>query len=115
VSSIEYDDFINFDFPCKNTSDENIYACLIDQPLMTVVIGAKCKDSIVLIADRKLTRKSGEVEWKEKIFGDLSHVLVGYTGDAEMFDIFRKCIVGDVIIKRDIPEHYTLDNLLPEI
>jgi 20S proteasome alpha/beta subunit len=29
-----------------------------------------------------------------------------------MFDIFTRCTVGDVIIERDTPEHYTLKNLL---
>jgi 20S proteasome alpha/beta subunit len=115
LSLLEYDDFINFDFPCKNTSDENIYPCLIDQQALTVVIGAKCKDGIVLIADRKLTMRNGEIEYKEKIFGDLEHVLIGYTGDAKMFDIFRKYTVGDVMIERHTTERYILDNLLSKV
>lgn len=38
---------------------------------MTVVIGAKCLDGIVLIADRKLTRKNSEPIYREKIFGEV--------------------------------------------
>ena len=67
---------------------------------------------IVLIADRKLTRKNGEITYREKIFGDLQHVLIGYTGDVQMFDIFRRYTVGDLMIERDAVKRYTLDNLL---
>ena len=57
---------------------------------MTVIIGAKCSDGIILIADKRLTRKNGKVIYNEKIFGDLAHFLIGYSGDTEMFDIFRR-------------------------
>jgi 20S proteasome alpha/beta subunit len=117
VSSLEYQDIINYDFPYvrKNESRENIYPCLSEPQLMTVVIGAKCSDGIVLIADRKLTRKNGEIRYHEKIFGDLEHVLIGYTGDAQMFDIFRRFTVGDVMIERDGSKRYDLNNLLSKI
>jgi hypothetical protein len=32
-----------------------------------------------------------------------------------MFDIFRRYTVGDVMIKRDEPKRYTLDNLLSKV
>jgi 20S proteasome alpha/beta subunit len=115
VSFLEYQDIINFDFPYKNTSDENIYPTLIDQPLMTVIIGAKCRDGVVLVADRRLTRRNGEITHREKIFGDLNHVLIGYTGDADMFNIFRRYTVGDVMIERDTKKRYELNNLLLKI
>lgn len=109
-------DVINFDFPyLKNEYRENIYPCFTDQQVLTVVIGAKCLDGIVLIADRKLTRKNGEPKYREKIFGDLEHILIGYTGDAQMFDIFRRYTVGDVMIERDESKRYTLDNLLSTV
>jgi len=82
---------------------------------MTVVIGAKCSDGIVLIADRKLTGKNGEVRYCEKVVGDLAHVLIGYTGDAQMFDIFRRYTAGDLIIERDGAKRYDLDNLLSKV
>jgi 20S proteasome alpha/beta subunit len=115
VSSLEYD-FINFDFPSvENERRQNIYPCLIDQQVLTVIIGAKCLDGIVLIADRKLTRKNGKSEYRAKIFGDLEHVLIGYTGDAQIFDIFRRYTVGDVMIERDESKRSTLDNLLSKV
>jgi 20S proteasome alpha/beta subunit len=109
-------DVINFDFPyLKNEYRENIYQCFTDQQVLTVVIGAKCLDGIVLVADRKLTRKNGQPIYREKIFGDLEHILIGYTGDAQMFDIFRRYTVGDVMIERDESKRYTLDNLLYKV
>jgi 20S proteasome alpha/beta subunit len=114
--TLEYSDVINLDFPyIENKHREKIYPSLIDQQVLTVVIGAKCLDGIVLIADRKLTRKHGEPIYREKIFGDLQHVLIGYTGDAQMFDIFRRYTVGDVMVERDKSRRYTIDNLLSKV
>jgi 20S proteasome alpha/beta subunit len=82
---------------------------------LTVIIGAKCKDGIILVADRKLTYKDGRTIFRRKIFGDLAHILMGYTGDAEMFDIFRKYTVGEVMINRDDNKRYTIENLLSKV
>lgn len=115
MSILEYQDFINVDFPSViNERRQNIYPALIDQQAMTVIIGAKCSDGIVLIADRKLTMKNGEPQYREKIFGDL-HVLIGYCGDVQMFDIFRRYTVGDIMIERDTHKRYNLENLLSKI
>jgi 20S proteasome alpha/beta subunit len=115
VSSSEYD-FINFDFPCvENRYGEEIYTCLTEASLLTVVIGAKCSDGIVLIADRKLTKRNGEFCFRDKIIGDIEHCLIGYTGDVDLFDIFRKYTVGDVVIERDTQRRYQLDNILSKI
>ena len=115
MSSSEYD-FINFDFPCvENERRQNIYPCSIDQQVLTVIIGAKCLDGIVLIADRKLTRRNGEFCFRDKIVGDIEHFLIGYTGDADFFDIFRRYTVGDVMIERDTEKRYTLENLLSKV
>jgi len=58
---------------------------------LTVVIGAKCSDGIAMIADKKLTDLSGgDPQFRNKIRGDLGHILMGYTGSEGMFDIFRK-------------------------
>jgi histone deacetylase complex regulatory component SIN3 len=37
---------------------------------------------------------------------------MGYTGAVKMFDIFRKHVVGDVIITRADEERYKYDNVL---
>lgn len=59
-----------------------------------------------------LTGKNDVVIYREKSFGDIEHVIIGYTGDVQMFDIIRRYTVGDVMIERDDSKRYTLDNLL---
>ncbi|MFZ0514694.1 MAG: hypothetical protein WAM14_24030 [Candidatus Nitrosopolaris sp.] len=100
--SSEYSDYIDFDFPSvKNQRIEEIYCCFRKPPLLTVIIGVKCSDGMVLIADRKVSTVSGrKLPLAQKIRGDLTHVLIGYAGRVSMFDILRKYIVGDVVIRR---------------
>jgi hypothetical protein len=86
----------------------------VNPPVLTVIIGAKCSDGMVLIADRKVSAVSGRgLRLEEKIRGDLAHILIGYAGRASMFDIFRKYIVGDVVIRRST-DPYTSENFVDE-
>lgn len=91
---------------------KNIYICLREPPVLTVVIGAVCSDGIAMIADKKLTDLSGgDPKFRDKIRGDLGHILMGYTGLECMFDIFRKSVVGDVHLM--FPTNpYTFDNIM---
>lgn len=96
----------------RDLPKENIYVCLRDPPILTVVIGAKCSDGIALIADKKLTDLSGgDPQFRDKIRGDLGHILMGYTGLEGMFDIFRKSVVGDVQLMFPA-DHYTFNNIM---
>jgi 20S proteasome alpha/beta subunit len=116
MSFLEYRDIINFDYPyMENRSTEDIYICLKDPPLLTVVMGAKCSDGFVLIADRKMTRSNGEVCFMDKIVGDVEHFLIGYIGDTEMFDIFRRYTMRAVMIEGDTANRYMLENLLSKV
>jgi hypothetical protein len=64
-------DVITFDYPyIENRSTADIYTCLNDRPLLTVVLGAKGSDGFALIADRKMTSRNGEVSFKDKIIGE---------------------------------------------
>ena len=80
---------------------------------LTVVIGVLFRWTR-LIADKKLTNTIGGKDEIPGInlFGDLEHILMGYTGDVKMFDIFRKNVVGDVITTRDFVERYKYDNVV---
>lgn len=52
----------------------SLYQCLREPPILTAVIGAECKDGIVLVADTKLVRgvdKEPEIKLDEKIRADL--------------------------------------------
>jgi 20S proteasome alpha/beta subunit len=82
---------------------------------LTVVIGAKCSDGIVMVADKKISTISGkELKFEGKMFGDLAHVLIEYAGNVNMFGIFRRYIVGDVMIRRS-GNAYTSENLINEL
>jgi 20S proteasome alpha/beta subunit len=81
-----------------------------------MIAGARCSDGIVLVADRKFTDYSGNEnpQFGQKIFGDVEHILIGYTGWERTFDIFRKYMVGDLVINRhDIDYLHTYDNYIP--
>lgn len=94
----------------------SLYHSLRNPPILTVVAGAKCSDGIALITDTKLTNIfGGKPRYGRKLFGDLKHMLMGYTGSEEVFDIFRKYVVGDVIINRGTSNCYTPDNSIEKI
>jgi 20S proteasome alpha/beta subunit len=79
----------------------SLYQSLREPPILTAIIGAKCSDGIVLVADAKISRMNDEkLESiiKKKIAGDRAHFLMSYTGPKLTFDIFRKFIVGDLLI-----------------
>ena len=111
VEDVEYLDILSFE-----DNDTSIYPSLREPPILTVCIGAKCSDGIALIADRKYTSVIlGREEFDQKVFGDIAHFLTLFTGVWDAFDIFRKYIVGDVIISqndKDISEHYTFNNII---
>jgi 20S proteasome alpha/beta subunit len=82
--------------------DTDTYLCLPKSPTLTVIIGAKCSDGVVIVADTKYTdMRGGQTMHGRKIFGDLAHFLVAYSGTEYAFDVFRKYIVGDVQIPED--------------
>ena len=65
-----------------------------------------------MIADKKLTDLSGgDPQFRNKIRGDVGHILMGYMGLEGMFDIFRKSVVGDVQLMFS-SNPYTLDNIM---
>ena len=80
----------------------SLYQSLREPPILTAVIGAECKDGIVLVADTKLVRgvdKEPEIKLDEKIRADLEHFIVGYAGTEKTFEIFRKYIVGELMLE----------------
>jgi 20S proteasome alpha/beta subunit len=104
VEDIELLDILSFEH-----RDTSIYHWLNEAPILTVVIGAKCADGIVLIADRKYTDVTlGTEDFHKKTFGDAAHFLIEFTGKLSAFDVFRKYILGDIAIRKD----YTFFNVL---
>ena len=79
---------------CNTRENKAIYNCLSEAPLLTVILGAKCSCGIVMVADRKCTDLlGGKPEFGMKIFGDLGHVIIGYTGRERMFDALENIML----------------------
>lgn len=80
----------------------SLYQSLREPPILTAVIGAECRDGTVLVADTKLVRgvdKEPEIKLDEKIKADLEHFIVGYAGTEKTFEIFRKYMVGELMLE----------------
>ena len=56
---------------------------------MTFIMGAKCIDGVVLIADRKVTLSDlSDFDYHNKLFDGLGHVIYGSAGSAGMYRLF---------------------------
>ena len=57
---------------------------------MTFILGSRCKDGVVLVADRKITIDGGgDYDECDKLFGDIRHIVYGSSGVTTMFELFR--------------------------
>jgi 20S proteasome alpha/beta subunit len=67
------------------------------RPLMTLILGSRCKDGTVLVADRKITIGNGEdFDYDDKLFGEIRHVVYGSAGMTTMFELFRGHVMNYV-------------------
>lgn len=84
---------------------------------MTLDLGARCIDGVVIIADRKITDLITRqlVKYDEKVYGVLRNVIFAYEGSEDMFNVFLRYLVGDVVMLRDDREKYTSANLLEKL
>jgi 20S proteasome alpha/beta subunit len=84
---------------------------------MTLILGARCIDGVVVAADRKIidlfTRDL--LRYDDKVFGVLRNVILAYEGAEAMFRVFLRYVAGDVIILRDREEKYTANNLIQKL
>jgi 20S proteasome alpha/beta subunit len=91
---------------------------------MTFVLGSRCKDGVILVADRKITStnefKSISFDYKNKLFGILDGVIFGSSGSTDSSELFREHTLEQVrkniraIIAKDDGNHHeiTYDNLV---
>ena len=81
---------------------------------MTLVLASCCVDGVVVVADRKITALGtlSFLRYDEKLSGVFSNVIFGYAGSEDMYRIFVRYVVGDSVILRDDPEHYTYQNMI---
>lgn len=75
---------------------------IADWSNLTYILGAKCTDGIVVVGDRRVTRGSGGYEYEDKIFSDVSNVIIGASGTVGLFDKFRREISRVARENRDI-------------
>jgi hypothetical protein len=59
-------------------------------PKMTCIIGGKCSDGVVLVADRRVIYDNGNVKSEEKIFRDYYPFVVASSGSTILFNNFRR-------------------------
>jgi 20S proteasome alpha/beta subunit len=57
---------------------------------VTYILGSRCKDGVVLIADTKITVDDGtRYEYEDKLTGEIHNVITGFSGEKEPFTEFR--------------------------
>lgn len=56
---------------------------------MTYILGTRCKDGVVLVADRKVTYEDGHIEWQDKLFRDHTSIVFGGAGAIGFIQHFR--------------------------
>ena len=82
---------------------------------MTLALGACCVDGVVIVEDKVIYRPFAMEKDKISYDGVILNVIFGYSGEVKMYDLFVKCLVGDIIILRDEPEAYTRQNMIEKL
>jgi 20S proteasome alpha/beta subunit len=73
-----------------NLPNLDISAQTISKALMTFIMGARCNDGVVLIADTKVTLSDySEFDYQKKLFDGIGHVIYGSSGSTSMYELFR--------------------------
>jgi hypothetical protein len=76
---------------------------------MTLILGGRCTDGVVMIGDKKIVDLATRhlLGYNMKLFGALLNVIFGYVGTEDIFHIFLRYVVGDLVILRDDQDKYT--------
>lgn len=83
---------------------------------MTLILGACCEDGVVMVGDSKITAEMGTlIKYEPKVAAEFRNIIFGYAGAVDMFQVFRRYIVGDAVILRDSSQPYEFDNILEKI
>ena len=65
---------------------------LANADLMTFMLGSRCINGVVLIADRKITVNDDiglHFDYHDKLFAELRHVVFGSSGSTGSYELFR--------------------------
>ena len=83
---------------------------------MTLILGARRTDGVVIVGDTKITSTMGRVLRHEpKLAGVLRNVIFGYAGSVGMYKVVERYVIGDLMILRDSSDKYTDDNFVNKI
>jgi 20S proteasome alpha/beta subunit len=91
---------------------------VVRRPSMTLMMGARCIDGVVLVADRKInSREESDPIYGNKITGEITEVLTGFSGDRGTFELFRNCLRRyakeiDEQIKRGSNKEINIDEII---
>ena len=74
---------------CLNEKSNNkCEKAIVKRRRMTTIIGGKCTDGVVLIADRKVIRQDGPDTYRDKIFSPYHPIIIGSAGNNDLIDKF---------------------------
>jgi hypothetical protein len=68
-------------------------------PRMTYILGSKCKDGVVLVADRKFSIEQGagiDFIYDDKLFGEYNGIIMGFAGTRRRFELFKTYVMDFV-------------------
>ena len=79
-------------------------------PNMTFILGARCIDGVVLVADRKISNfdEGLTFDYRDKLFAELSHIVFGSSGSTGIFELFRAKIRNHIKT-----QSVDVDNIIP--
>jgi 20S proteasome alpha/beta subunit len=75
---------------------------------MTYILGSRCSDGVVLVADKKIITINGGAEnkYSNKLLSDIDKVIIGYSGAKRIFESFRNDIIDCITSHRDTYKEY---------
>ena len=83
---------------------------------MTIILGVKCIDGIVLVGDRKLTDSNKtDFSYGDKITGEVEGFLTAFSGDKSVFDLFRIKLRECTIMEQPITRADTMILIIHKI
>jgi 20S proteasome alpha/beta subunit len=86
------------------SNDYTIFDNLAFESQMTLILGARCRDGVVLVGDRKMTQTdTGGIHnaYDDKITGEIDGILTAFSGDAGTFQVFVNTLRDYVTTTRD--------------
>lgn len=82
---------------------------------MTYILGARCVDGVVMVADRKFTIDNGaEYQFDNKLIGEIRGWITGFSGERKVFDLYRKDVGVYLYEQRELGINVGRDRFIPK-